>query len=87
MQSKKFFAIATRLLLIMVAIVLALNFACAQGAGVYILGFFNVVPEHALNIRENVIQGVFLMQFVIKIIIVLGLFGCCYYVLKGVKTS
>ena len=84
-MANKYPSIAIRILLITSVAVLALNFACARGAGVQILELFGSVPTDQVTLKSNVLKGVSFMQTLIKIIAGIGVILFTYFAVKGWK--
>jgi hypothetical protein len=84
MQTKHHFSNAIRFLLVTVAAVLLLNFACARGAGVELMSLLGHVPEEDIAIRSNILKGVDFMQLIIKVTAVIGLIISGVFFVKGI---
>lgn len=87
MNHRDYFSVAIKLLLLTAIVILLLNFACARGAGVYLLNFFGLVAADQIGQHSNVLRGVILMQGVIKVVAFVGLSIFSYFMLIGIKQA
>jgi len=83
--NRNHFSLAIKVLLATSVVILLLNFVCANGGGVQLLALFGQIPAEQTAERENIYRSVDLMQWMIKVVALIGLCGFIYCLVSGWK--